>query len=437
MTEDYLYPMISVEEAQERILRSFHPLEPERVSLFEALGRVLAEDISADVSVPPLDNTAMDGYAVRAADTAGASPEHPATLRVLYDLAAGYVSDIAVTPGTAIRIMTGAPIPEGADAVVPFEETDEKSPKPVLQALEAEEAVGISLGLKPQVRVFQEAKVGAHIRRAGEDIRQGERVLAAGTVVRPAEVGVLASVGRTTVLCPRRPRVAILATGDELVEIEQKPGPGQIRNSNNYSLAAAVQRDGGVPLLLGIARDRLDELTAKIRQGIGKGADLLITSGGVSVGDFDVVKTVLATEGEITFWRVRMKPGKPLAFGHIKGVPHLGLPGNPVSSLVSYELFARPAILQMLGKKHFRRPEVEATLLDAIPHKDGRRHYVRVIVQKEDGGYTARLTGEQGSGVLTSMARANGLAIIPEDTTSLAPGSRVRVMLLDWPEQVF
>jgi len=427
--EDYLYPMISVEEAQERILRSFHPLEPERVSLFEALGRVLAEDISADVSVPPLDNTAMDGYAVRAADTSGASHEHPVPLRVLYDLAAGYVSDIAVKPGTAIRIMTGAPIPEGADAVVPFEETDEKSPQPHPSPGRGGEG--------GEVRVFQEAKLGAHIRRAGEDIRQGERVLAAGTLVRPAEVGVLASVGRATVLCPRRPRVAILATGDELVEIEQKPGPGQIRNSNNYTLAAAVQRDGGVPLLLGIARDRLDELTAKIRHGLSKGADLLLTSGGVSVGDFDVVKTVLATEGEITFWRVRMKPGKPLAFGHIKGVPHLGLPGNPVSSLVSYELFARPAILRMLGKSHFRRPEIEATLLDAIPHKDGRRHYVRVIVQKEDGGYTARLTGEQGSGILTSMAKANGLAIIPEEATSLAPGSQVRVMLLDWPEQIF
>jgi molybdopterin molybdotransferase len=429
--------MISVEEAQERILRSFHPLEPERVSLFEALGRVLAEDIFADVSVPPLDNTAMDGYAVRAADTRGASPEHPVALRVVYDLAAGYVSDIAVTPGTAMRIMTGAPIPEGADAVVPFEETDEKSPQSLVQPPEAEEQAGISLGPQPQVLVFKEAQVGANIRRAGEDIRQGERVLAAGTVVRPAEVGVLASVGRATVLCHRRPRVAILATGDELVEIEQKPGPGQIRNSNNYTLAAAVQRDGGVPLLLGIARDRLDELTAKIHHGLSKGADLLLTSGGVSVGDFDVVKNVLATEGEITFWRVHMKPGKPLAFGHIKGVPHLGLPGNPVSSLVSYELFARPAILQMLGHSHFRRPELEATLLDAILHKDGRRHYVRVIVQKEDGGYTARLTGEQGSGILTSMAKANGLAIIPEEATSLAPGSRVRVMLLDWPEQVF
>jgi molybdopterin molybdotransferase len=414
------YTVLSVEEAQERILSAFHPLEAERVDLFQSLGRVLAEDIQADMNIPPLDNSAMDGYAVRASDTVSASIDHPVQLKVIYDLAAGYVTDLRVAPGTAIRIMTGAPIPGGADAVVPFEETDEsqgnRPPGPAF---------------RDRVQVLKATRKGANIRPAGEDVHLGETVLTKGSVIRPAEVGLLASVGRPSVLVHRRPRVAILATGDELVGVDQVPGPGQIRNSNNYTVAAAVLRYGGIPLMLGIARDNVTDLTAKIQAGLAEQPDLFITSGGVSMGDFDVVKNVLAAEGEIDFWRVRMKPGKPLAFGKLHGVPHLGLPGNPVSSLVSFELFARPALLLMQGRTRLDKPTVEATMLDGVRHKDDRRHYMRVIVEQQGNEYVARLTGEQGSGILSSVAKANGLAIAPEEMSSVAAGTRLQVMLLD------
>jgi len=421
------YSVLSVEEAQARVLAYFHPLEPETVPILASLGRVLAEDIYADMNIPPLANTAMDGYAVIAADTAGASPEHPVTLRVIHDLAAGYIAELPVTPGTAIRIMTGAPIPPGANAVVPFEDTDEAQ-SPQLAGLQQPESRKTPRKL---VRIFKEVKAGANVRPAGEDVRQGERVLAKGTVIRPQEVGLLASVGRSTVQVIRQPRVAILATGDELVEANQTPGPGQIRNSNSYSVAAAVLRYGGIPIMLGIARDDIQDLTAKIKAGLEQNPDLFITSGGVSVGDFDIVKNVLAAEGEISFWKVRMKPGKPLAFGTLRGVPHLGLPGNPVSSLISFELFARPALLVMQGRQPIPHREVEATFLDSIPRKDDRRHYLRVILEERQDGYVARLTGDQGSGILSSLTRANGLAVIPEDLPAVAPGTRVKVMLLD------
>jgi molybdopterin molybdotransferase len=413
------YTVLSVEEAQERILSAFRPLEAERVDLFQALDRVLAEDIQADMNIPPLDNSAMDGYAVRADDIVAASMDSPVLLKVVYDLAAGYVTDLRVAPGTAIRIMTGAPIPGGADAVVPFEETDESQ--------------GDRHGspCRDQVQVLKAARKGANIRPAGEDVHLGETVLRTGSLVRPAEVGLLASVGRPSVFVRRRPRVAILATGDELVGVDQVPGPGQIRNSNNYTVAAAVLRYGGIPLMLGIARDNIPDLTAKIQDGLAQQPDLFITSGGVSMGDFDVVKNVLAAEGEISFWRVRMKPGKPLAFGKLHGVPHLGLPGNPVSSLVSFELFARPALLLMQGRTRLDKPTVEATMLDGVRHKDDRRHYLRVIVEKRGSEYVARLTGEQGSGILSSVTKANGLAIAPEEVSSVAPGTRLQVMLLD------
>jgi molybdopterin molybdotransferase len=244
----------------------------------------------------------------------------------------------------------------------------------------------------------------------------------------------LATVGRKDALVTRRPRVGILATGDEVVEVDAPLGPGKIRNSNSYSNAAQVLRCGGVPVMMGIARDEMGELTGMIRAGLAQGVDLLLTSGGVSMGDFDVVKKVLADEGEITFWRVRMKPGKPLAFGQIGDVPLLGLPGNPVSAMVSFELFARPAILRMQGQVAVERPSVEAVLVDAVRHKDERRHYVRVRVEETQDGYRAYLTGEQGSGILSSMVEADGLAILPEEWSSAPAGSRVRVLMLDWAE---
>jgi len=413
--EHELYPMLSVEGALDKVLAMFHPLEAERVPILDALGRVLAEDVCSDIDIPPHDNTAMDGYAIRAADVAAATPDRPVRLRIVENLAAGYVSQRAVEPGTAIRIMTGAPIPPAADAIVRFEDTRQ---------------VG------EWVELFGAVQVGENIRRAGEDVQRGERVLVAGSLVRPQEVGMLAALGRTTVQVIRRPRVAILATGDELVEPGEPLEAGKIRNSNGYSNAAQVSLYGGIPIMLGIARDSEHDLTAKIRAGLEQGVDLFLTSGGVSVGDFDMVKRVLAAEGEMTFWRVRMKPGKPLAFGMLKTaegrvVPMLGMPGNPVSVMVSFEIFARPAILKMQGRTDLLRPTVEAVLMDEIPSKDGRRHYVRVRVEQAQGVYRAYLTGEQGSGILSSLVKANGLAIIPEAWPNAPAGARVQVMLLD------
>ena len=405
-----LYPMLSVEEATDQLLAYFQTLEPETVPLLESLGRVLAEDVYADVDIPPLSNTAMDGYALRAADTAGASGAAPVELRIVADLAAGYVSEVLVVPGTAIRIMTGAPIPGGADAVLPFEDAERNG---------------------KVVRIVRPVQLKANVRDAGEDVQKGELVLHQGRRIRPQDVGMLATVGRRQVQVTRRPRVAILATGDEVVEVDAPLGPGKIRNSNSYSNAAQVLATGGVPVLLGIAHDQVEDLTAKIRQGLAQKVDLFLTSGGVSVGDFDVVKQVLAAEGEMTFWRVRMKPGKPLAFGRIGGVPLLGLPGNPVSAMVSFELFARAAILKMLGQRNGERPSVEAALVDGMKSKDGRRHFVRVRVEEKDGAYQARLTGDQGSGRLSTMVEANGLPIIPEEGSSAPPGSKGRVMMLE------
>jgi molybdopterin molybdotransferase len=406
--------MLSVEQALEQILEAFHPLESERVNIIEALGRVLAQDIHADVDIPPHSNSSMDGYAVLAADTAGASQDAPARLRVLEDLAAGYVTETEVTSGTAIRIMTGAPIPPGADAVVKVEDAAS------LKASEGEWA-----------DIFAQAPQGQYIRPAGEDVCQGTLVLPQGTVVRPQEIGMLATLGQRQVPVFRRPRVAILATGDEVVEIDAPLEPGKIRNANSYSNAAQVVKCGGIPVMLGIARDQVQELTDKIRAGLAQGVDLFLTSGGVSVGDFDVVKDVLAAEGEIGFWRVRMKPGKPLAFGRIGDVPVLGLPGNPVSVMVSFEMFVRPALLKMQGVTNWERPTVEATLMDEVKHKDDRRHFVRVRFEWQEGAYHAYLTGGQGSGILSSMVKANGFAILPEEWTHAPVGARVQVILFD------
>jgi molybdopterin molybdotransferase len=416
--------LISVEEALAEILGHVRPLELERIFILDALGRVLAEEIISDIDIPPFQNSAMDGYAVRSADVAGATSETPVALPVLGSVAAGYVAGMRVEPGTAIRIMTGAPLPVGADAVVPYEDTsDFDRPKVDRLAVPAD-----------HIEVRATVASHDHVRPAGEDIRRGERVMVPGRVIRPQEIGVLASLGRETVLVHRRPKVAILATGDELLEVHEPLEPGKIRNSNEYTNAALVTRTGGVPIRLGIARDTEADLTAKIRSGLEQGADLFLTSGGVSVGDYDVVKDVLGTEGQMEFWQVCMKPGKPLAFGLLSGgVPLIGLPGNPVSAMVSFEQFARPAILKMLGHTDLSKPTVQATLDEPITNS-GRRGFVRVIVTRQTDGYHARTTGGQGSGVLTSMAKANGLAIVPEGIQFVEAGSQLTVQMLDWPE---
>jgi len=404
------YRMLSVEDALDLVLAQVHPLDPERVPILDALGRVLAEDVCADGDIPPLSNSAMDGYALQAGDTHDAAPQHPASLRVIHDLPAGYTTDLEVTTGTAIRIMTGAPVPQGADTVVPFEQVERDG---------------------DWVTVPHPYAVGKNVRPAGEDVRRGQLVLREGTVVRPQEVGMLAALGRREALAIRRPRVGILATGDEVVAIDAPLNPGKIRNANRYPNAAQVIKYGGVPVLLGIARDDVGEITARLREVLERGIDLLLTSGGISAGDFDLVKEVLATEGEMSFWQVRMRPGKPLAFGRIGDVPLIGLPGNPVSAMVSFELFARPAILQMLGREDLTKPTVQATLAEDVKTRAGFRHFLRVVLEKEDGRYLAHLTGGQGSGILLSMVRAHGLAVIPEAEAGLRAGSTVQVMLLD------
>jgi len=417
--------MISVEEALEKILSYVNVLEPEDELTLNSLGRVLAEDIYSAIDIPPLDNSAMDGYAVRAESTRGASPSSPRVLRIIGEVAAGYIASAEVTPGTTIRIMTGAPVPKGADAVVQFEDTDEEKRKADKKPL-------------TEIGILHQAEKGLNVRQAGEDISKGGLVLNAGTVLRPQEIGVLASLGREAVSVIRRPVVAILATGDELVDIKEQLPPGKIYNSNSYSIAAQVSRYGGVPKILGIARDNIKALEDKIKQA--HDADMLITSAGVSVGEYDVVKDVLARLGEVTFWTVRMKPGKPLAFGMLnlgtKKIPHLGFPGNPVSSMVTFEQFGRPAILKMLGKKEFGKPTIKARSEDRINNRDKRRIFARVRVTKRDGQYLARLVGPQGSGILTSMAQANGLMIVPEDREAIEAGEEVQVQMLDWNEEM-
>jgi molybdopterin molybdotransferase len=418
--------LISVEEALSTILGFIEVLEKEGKPLLECLGQVLAEDAYAPFDVPPQDNSAMDGYAVQANSIVGASYKHPKVLRVIGEIAAGCVTELKVEPGTAVRIMTGAFVPEGADVVVPFEYTDEVNRKQ-RSSSESGTEIGICVSL-PEA---------SNIRRSGEDIAKGELVVKQGALLRPAEIGVLASLGKAMVSVVRRPVIGVLATGNEVMDVNQPLLPGKIYNSNSYSLAAQVLRYGGIPKLLGIAPDDVEQLAGAVRRGLD--CDMLLTSGGVSLGDFDVVKQVLAAEGDISFWTVCMKPGKPLAFGTFKRddgkkVPHLGLPGNPVSSMVSFEVFVRPAILKMMGRSNLDMPSITAMMEDPVKNDDGRRFFARVLVSRRDGKYFARLTGHQGSGILTSMIKANGLAVVPEGTEELKPGSTVKVVMFDWDE---
>ena len=418
--------MLSVEDAYERIMAYFNPLDVEEKPALDALGQVLADDVVSPFYLPPLDNSAMDGYAILQSDIVSVSPNAPKLLQVISQVAAGQMPTMEVVKGSAIRIMTGAPVPNGADTIVPFEETDEVERK----------GKGLSLN---EIEIREELPRGANVRPAGEDVRMGEVVLKKGTVLRPSEIGVLASLGMPNVRVIRRPVVAILATGDELLHLGEPVEPGKIYDSNSYSMAASVLKYGGIPKMLGIARDNLEDMDQKL--SLGTASDLLITSAGVSRGDYDVVKDVLMKRGEISFWSVRMRPAKPLAFGVIHGpegkrIPHLGLPGNPVSTMVALEEFARPAILKMLGKTHLAKPLVEAILEGPIYNVDERRVFARVEVTRRDGNYYANPTGPQGSNILTSMSRANGLAICPEDVPVMEAGQTAKVKMLNWNEEV-
>jgi len=400
--------LISVEEAKEIILSKIERLEEtEEVPILESLGRVLDEEIYAEADIPPFDNSAMDGYAVRFEDTSGAWPGDPVELKVLGDVAAGYLPDRAIGEGEAIRIMTGAQMPEGANAVVMVENTERTD---------------------GGVLIFAPVRPGENVRFAGEDIKKGDVALKIGKKIIPGDIGMMASVGKATVKVVRKPVVAIITTGDELVDIDEPLAPGKIRNSNAYSIAAQVIDTGCVPLVLGIAPDSREALLAKVEEGAN--ADMIITTGGVSVGDYDFVKDILDQAGEMVFWQVAMKPGKPLAFGIVKGKPVIGLPGYPTSSMVSFEQFARPALLKMSGRSDISRMTIEAVFEQAFVNKSGRRNMIRVIVEKENGVFKARLSGSQKSGSLKPMTLANGLMVVPEDV-ELKPGDKVTVQLFE------
>jgi len=401
--------MITVDEALDKILSCIQPLGSEKVSLLEALGRVIAEDVHANRDIPPLDNSGMDGYAVKSEDIRSAAQDCPVRLEVIDDLPAGFISSRTVEKGQAIRIMTGAPIPKGADCVVPVEVTGKE-----------DGAVSIHRAVTP----------GRNIRKAGADFKKGERVVSEGDFIRPAEVGILASVGRAFVSVYQRPLVAILCTGEELVDVDGDWGEVKIVSSNSYTLAAQVKDCGAIPIQLGIARDRKEEIENKLRQGAR--ADVLITSAGISVGDYDLVKDVLSDLGmEMIFWQVAMKPGKPLAFGTIGRKPVFGLPGNPVSSMVSFEQFVRPSLLKMIGYRHLIRPTFEAVLKEDVCKERGRRHFIRGSVSFEKDQYFVSMSGAQGSEILRSMIRANGLIVIPEDREIVRAGEKVKVQLID------
>jgi molybdopterin molybdotransferase len=402
--------MISFDQARDRILAAAPSPRRERVQLLGALNRVLAEDVAAPRDAPPWDNTAVDGFAVRAADTAGAAPERPASLTVIETVPAGRMPSRTVGPGQATRIMTGAPMPAGADAVVMVEDT----------------ATG-----GDQVDIQAAVAPAENVRPRGEDVRAGTVMLTAGTPLRPAELAMLASFGRSQVRVTRRPRVGILSTGDELAEIDEPVTEEKILNVNSWAVAAQVLDAGAVPVLLGIARDKPDE----IREAIGEGlsTDVLIISGGVSMGDYDFVKDVLSElGGGLAFWKVRIKPARPLAFGTLGSVPAFGLPGNPVSSMVSFEVFVRPFLRKAMGHAELERPVVKARLTEPVRKKAGRRFFLRAVVHPDGhGGHTARTTGSQGSGVLSSMVLANALMDLPEDLDGPLPkGETVSVRLL-------
>ena len=399
---------VRVTEAQAIVLECIRPLGVEKVALLDALHRVSAEAVTAPRHIPPHDNSAMDGYAVRHCDVVGATAERPAVLEVLEILPAGKVPYHQVSPGKAIKIMTGAPLPTGADTVVQVEHTNASDTR---------------------VEIYRAPRAGSNLRRRGEDITIGECVVQRNTRLRPAELGVLASVGKAQILVYQRPRVAILATGDEIADLGDPDTSDKIINSNSYTLAGQILEAGGMPLLLGVAPDNREEISQRLASGLQ--ADILITSGGVSVGDFDYVRECLDLAGfTIRFWTVALRPGSPVTFGTVGQVPVFSLPGNPVASMVTFELFVRPALLQMTGHTDIFRPRLQAAMQDEVKKRQGVRAFLRGILQQHGGQPVVTTTGPQGSGILRSMSLANCLIDIPEDVERLRPGDMVQVIPL-------
>ena len=396
-------------EAQKIVLEATPVLGLEKIPILDALGRVLGEDIVAERDNPPWDNSAMDGFAVRWEDI---RQEHaiqkPITLSIIEDVPAGKMPSKTVESGQAIRIMTGAPIPKGADTVLKVEDTE--------HTLES-------------VRVFKPEPKGSNIRPQGEDVRKGECIIAKGTQIRPGEAGMLAILAKSFVFVYQRPRVAILSTGDELADLDERFSEEKIINSNSYGIAAAVQDAGGIPFLLGIARDNPAALKEKISHGLT--SDILVLSGGVSMGDYDFTKAVFRDLGaEMNFWKLAIRPGQPLAFGKIQGKLAFGLPGNPVSSMVTFEQLVRPAMLKMSGHRSYGRPLVQAVFQEKFSKRTDRRHFLRGVLTREEGVFKVRTTGDQGSGILTSMVKANCLIDVPVEVERLNPGDLVTVQLL-------
>lgn len=405
MERESRYPMIEVGEARRRVLAALQPLAPVSVSLDEALGLVLAEDVVAREDIPPFRASAMDGYAVIAADDAPAR-------RVLGEQSAGRALPIVVTRGTALRIMTGAPLPSGADAVIPVEKTEERD------------------GL---LRLLAPVAVGDSVRPAGQDVTHGDTILQRGTPVGPAEIGLLAAVGHTHLLAHPRPRVAVLATGDELVDADRTPGPGQLRDSNSHAVAAAVRAAGCEALSLGHIADDEAALRAAILRGAAS-ADVVLSSGGVSMGTRDLIKPLLAELGEVLIGRVAIKPGKPFTLALLQGVPFFGLPGFPVSSLVTFELFVRPALRLLAGQRALWRPQVAVRLSHPIRHAADRVEFQRAIVTQAADGWWATVTGDQVSGRLKSLVGANALLQLPAGVATFAQGESVQALLINEPE---
>lgn len=401
--------MISVEEALKVILKSIQVLDLERVDILSSLGRVLGEDIYAPYHIPPWDNSAMDGYAVIHKDIERASSENPSLLKVVADLPAGYTMKKKLERGEAVRIMTGAPVPEGSNTVVMVEDTEREG---------------------DQAKIFKATPLAENIRKAGEDVRKGMQVISSGSIIRAAEVGMLASLKRSFISVYQRPTVAVISTGDELIDVDGDLKEGKIVSSNTYSLSSLVKDAGATPLILGIAKDKSEELIERFKVAVR--ADMIISSGGVSVGDYDLVKDILKELGaEMKFWKVAMRPGQPLAFGVIKETPTFGLPGNPVSCMISFEQFVRPSILKASGHRRFFQSLIDAQLKEPVKKKEGKKYFMRCMVTLEDGKYFATTTGGQGSGILMSMVRANGLMVLPEEKTSFSAGEMVKVQLLN------
>lgn len=408
-------PMLTVAEARARILEIFSPLPTERVPLENAAGHVLAEAIVSTENLPPFANSSMDGFAVRVAEVSSATLEVPVTLPVSGDIPAGSLDVKPLKPGTAMRIMTGAPLPEGAEAVVPVEETDVKRDSNALPAA---------------VKIFKAAGWHANFRPAGQDVQAGQLVMAQGTLLRPAAIGILAALGHAQVQVYAQPVVALLSSGDELVPVTATPRPGQIRDSNSYSLAAAIEQYGGRVVRLGVAQDTLEDVRAKLAQAEASGAHFILSSAGVSVGAYDFVKEAVEAAGALAFWKVKMRPGKPLAVGRVGQLPFIGLPGNPVSALVGMEVFVRPVLLKLSGRTTPERFTVMAALSEPF-ESDGRETYLRVTLERQGEGFIAHSTGQQGSNIITSLVRADGLMIIPEGTTIVPAGAQLSVWVLD------